>query len=70
MIMGTFLLFSIGLASCRLVDDYAPTKPEPPKKRITFKESALISGYEYSIIEVDSVEYLTNSNGGICRITK
>lgn len=38
--------------------------------RIKLKEAANLNGYRYSIIEVDSIEYLTQDNGGFIRISK
>jgi uncharacterized protein YcfL len=43
---------------------------EVSKNRIKLKESRIIEGYRYSIIEVDSIEYLASERGGIIRITE
>jgi hypothetical protein len=40
------------------------------ENRIKLKEVRIINGYRYSIIEVDSVEFLTQDNGGFVRISK
>lgn len=59
------------LISCLLVS-CAQDKSinENSKSRIKLKEVKYIEGYQYTIIEVDSVEYLSRSNGGIIRISK
>lgn len=49
----------LGLTSCQ---NFAPT----PTNRITLKESTLPSDFRYEIIEVDGVEYIATSRGGIC----
>lgn len=46
------------------------TQQTQPTSRITLKETKEIGGYYYSIIQIDSVEYLTSYHGGIIRITK
>jgi hypothetical protein len=57
------LVFAIILNSC---DDAQTT----PTDRITIKESTLPSDFRYEIIEVDGVEYLCSSRGGICPLVK
>lgn len=43
---------------------------EKSENRIKLKEVRIIYGYRYSIIEVDSVEFLTQDKGGFIRISK
>lgn len=57
------LVFAITLNSC---DDAKTT----PTDRITIKESTLPSDFRYEIIEVDGVEYLCSSRGGLCPLVK
>jgi hypothetical protein len=57
------LVFAITLNSC---DDAQTT----PTDRITIKESTLPSDFRYEIIEVDGVEYLCSSRGGLCPLVK
>lgn len=63
------LLFSsYFLVSCTLEK---PTSiNEDSENRIKLKEVRFIGGYRYSIIEVDSVEYLTQDKGGFVRLSK
>jgi hypothetical protein len=57
------LVFAITLNSC---DDAKTT----PTNRIIIKESTLPSDFRYEIIEVDGVEYLCSSRGGLCPLVK
>lgn len=57
------LVFAITLNSC---DDAETT----PTNRITIKESTLPSDFRYEIIEVNGVEYLASSRGGLCPLVK
>lgn len=41
-----------------------------PQQRIIGKEYTVYNGYGYQIIEIDSVEYLTTTGGGICPLLK
>ena len=43
---------------------------EDPQNRIKLKEVRIINSYRYSIIEVDSVEYLTQDQGGFVQLSK
>ena len=40
------------------------------KQRIIGKEYTEYNGVGYQIIEIDSVEYLSNTIGGVCRLSK
>jgi hypothetical protein len=60
------LVFAITLSSC----DDAETTPTITTQRITIKESTLPSNFRYEIIEVNGVEYLCSSRGGICPLVK
>ncbi len=57
------LVFAITLSSC----DKAGNKTT---NRITIKESTLPGDFRYEIIEVDGVEYLCSSRGGLCPLVK
>jgi hypothetical protein len=63
------MLAAVCLSSC---SDYVVETNEKDKntKRIIGKGTCLYNGREYQIIEVDSVEYLSNYNGGICPLVK
>lgn len=43
---------------------------EKSNNRIKLNEVRIINGYRYSILEIDSVEYLTQDNGGFVRLQK
>ena len=43
---------------------------EKSNNRIKLIEERIINGYRYSILEVDSVEYLTQDKGGFVRLGK
>ena len=43
---------------------------EKSNNRIKLIEERIINGYRYSILKVDSVEYLTQDNGGFVRLGK
>jgi hypothetical protein len=53
---------------CTQVDSDSTNKIS--KNRIKLKEVRIINRVRYSIIEVDSVEYLTQDNGGFIQISK
>ena len=62
-----FLLVSI-LFSCK---NESTSKPRNEKKhRIIGKEYTGYKGTGYQIIEVDGVEYITTTSGGICPLVK
>ena len=61
-----FILLAIFFSSCTTESWIYDLEAEP--SRIKINESRVIDGYRYSIIEVDSVEYLTQSNGGFIKI--
>lgn len=65
-VISVFVLL-IGSA-CK--DEKTPPKIKYTGSRITLKDEKLINGYKYSIIEVDSIEYLVQHTGGIIRISK
>ena len=65
--------FILLISSCLLVSctqEKSTSINENPENRIKLKEFRIIDGYRYSIIEVDSVEYLTQSEGGFVRLSK
>ncbi|MBV5346977.1 hypothetical protein JZU46_02005 [bacterium] len=61
--VGNFLFLG-----CTQVDSDSTNKIS--KNRIKLKEVRIINRVRYSIIEVDSVEYLTQDNGGFIQISK
>lgn len=63
-LIAGILLFS----SC--VEKRPTTLDETTKSRIKLKEYKVINGYGYAIIEVDSVEYLTQGRGGFIKLSK
>jgi hypothetical protein len=69
----TKAFFILLVSSCLLVS-CTQEKPtiinEESQNRIRLRESRIINGYRYSIIEVDSVEYLTQDKGGFVRLSK
>jgi hypothetical protein len=61
------------VSSCLLVSctqEKSISINEDSQNRIKLKEMRIINGYRYSIIEVDSVEYLTQDQGGFVRLSK
>lgn len=61
------------VSSCLLVScarEKSTSINENSESRIKLKEVRLINGYRYTIIEVDSVEFLTQDRGGFIRISK
>jgi hypothetical protein len=56
------------LVSC--TQEKSTTINEDSQNRIKLKEERIINGYRYSIIEIDSVEYLTQDQGGFVRLSK
>ena len=67
----TLLAITIVFGSCGSPVESNGIAPET-KRRIILKESATGLGAEqrYNIIEVDSIEYLTTPEGGICPLVK
>jgi hypothetical protein len=63
-----FMLVVSSLFSC--TQEKSISINENSGNRIRLKEYRVINGYTYSIIEVDSVEFITSTNGGFSRITK
>lgn len=63
LLISSFLLVSCMQAKSSSIN-------ENSKNRIKLKECININGYRYFIIEVDSVEFLTQDNGGFVRISK
>lgn len=56
------------LVSC--TQDKSTSINKKPKIRIKLKEHTSIGGYDYFILEVDSIEFLTNGRGGLIRLSK
>ncbi len=46
------------------------TDGQPSDSRIKLKDTRLLNGHRYSILEVDSVEYLTRNSGGFIKLEK
>jgi len=46
------------------------TTMNQPAKRIIGKEYTIYEGTGFRIIEIDGIEYVANSSGGICPLTK
>lgn len=62
------LLFAFTMISCA---DYATnTKDNKSPQRIHGKEYTIFCGYEYLILEVDGVEYIATTHGGITPLVK
>lgn len=69
--MKNILIFIVGIILFASCVEKSPTKLfEPTKDRIKLKEYKIIYGVGYAIIEVDSVEYLTQNNGGFIKLSK
>lgn len=69
----TKAFFILLVSSCLLVSCTEGTSTsinENYANRIKLKEVRIINGYRYSIIEVDSVEYLTQDKGGFVKLSK
>lgn len=69
----TKAFFILLVSSCLLVSctqEKSTSTNETSENRIKLKEVRIINGYRYSIIEVDSVEFLTQDKGGFVRISK
>lgn len=69
----TTAFFILLVSSCLLVSctqEKSTSINETSENRIKLKETRVINGYRYSIIEVDSVEFLTQDKGGFVRISK
>ena len=66
------LLITIILTSCKGNCDreYNLKIPNEGNSRIHLVEETIINQSDYSIVIVDSIEYLCQYNGGIIRITK
>ena len=63
-----YLLLISCLASC--TEEKSTSINENSESRIKLKEVRILNGHRYTIIEVDSIEFLTQSNGGFVRISK
>ena len=69
----TKAFFILLVSSCLLVSctqEKSTSIDESSENRIKLKEVRIINGYRYSIIEVDSIEYLTQDKGGFVRLSK
>ena len=70
-----FLILSVTtlLTSCA---DYSTSTPKDQKgnpinkQRIHGIEYTVFEGHGYAIIEIDGVEYLSNTQGGICPLVR
>lgn len=66
--------FFILLVSCCLLVSCTQEKSssinDGSQNRIKLKEMRVINGHRYSIIEVDSFEYLTQDGGGFVPLSK
>lgn len=62
------LAFSTLLFSC--AQNTTTTTKLIGEPRIIGKEYTSYEAYAYQIIEIDSVEYVANANGGICPLVK
>ena len=67
-VLGGTIATAFAVFSCDCSKDKVETVIPP--KRIEVIEATVISTKGYYIIRVDSVEFLVNGTGGICRITK
>jgi hypothetical protein len=65
-ILATIIMFV--MISCK--QEKSNTVNEISTNRIKLKEEIDITSHRYTIIEVDSVEYLTQDKGGFIRISK
>ena len=65
-ILATIIMFV--MISC--TEEKSNTINENSTNRIKLKEEIDITSHRYTIIEVDSVEYLTQDKGGFIRISK
>lgn len=61
------VLHIVFISSCT---NEATTYNEKSNNRIKVNEERIINGYTYLIIEVDNVEYLTQSKGGFIKLDK
>ena len=64
----TILLLSVLLLSC--VEKERTNDNSNNKQRIKENASRVVSGTRVTIIEIDNVEYIVSSRGGIVPITK
>lgn len=63
-------LATILLTGCAENGVKTTKNPGEPQCRIRGKEHTVYSGYGYQIIEIDGVEYVAPSTGGICPLVK
>lgn len=70
LVSRTIGLFFILLLLTNCTDENSRTINEDFQNRIKLKETRVINGYRYSIIQVDSVEYLTMDKGGFVQLPK
>ena len=63
-LMRIIILF----ASC--TQNNSTTINEKSSNRIKVKEQRMISGYRYTILEIDGNEYLTQDQGGFVKLEK
>lgn len=59
------LLVSV-ITSCADGDTTTTKREGEAQQRIVGKESTMYNGRRYQIIEIDGVEYISASSGGIC----
>jgi hypothetical protein len=67
--LSTMLVF-VFLVSCADNSTTTTKYPNELKQRIVGKEHTVYNGVGYQIIEIDSVEYLSNTTGGLCQLQK
>ena len=65
-----FILLVSGCLLVSCTQEISTSHNEKTQNRIRLKEVRIINGYRYSIIEVDSVEYLTQDQGGFVQLSK
>lgn len=64
------LLVAVLLISCADNTTTTTKQPYELKQRIVGKEYTVYKGVGYQIIEIDSIEYISSTYGGVYPITK
>ena len=64
----TAIILSTLFVGC--TDENSHSVNEQSNNRIKLKEQRVVNGDTYSIIEIDSVEYLTQYHGGFVKLEK
>jgi hypothetical protein len=65
-----FILLVSGCLLVSCTQEKSTVINENSENRIKLKEFRIIKSHRYSIIEVDSIEYLTQDKGGFVRLSK